>query len=63
MIPLFIFRRSGIEALRAIAYKMGYKPKENECFDKNFELKKSVDENLGEYFECLSGLDQKRWYA
>mmetsp|Transcript_10117 Transcript_10117/g.15446 ORF Transcript_10117/g.15446 Transcript_10117/m.15446 type:complete len:271 (-) Transcript_10117:36-848(-) len=32
-------------------------------FDSNWHFVASVDEKLGNYWRCLSGLDQKQWYT
>ncbi len=32
-------------------------------FDENLNYVSITDEKLGVYFECLKGLDQKRWFA
>lgn len=31
--------------------------------DDDCNLKIDVDENLGNYWKCLSGIDQKRWFT
>lgn len=31
--------------------------------DEKWNLTIDIDENLGSYWRCLSGFDQKRWYA
>ena len=32
-------------------------------FDQDFNLKCDLNENLGNYWKCISGLDQKRWFT
>lgn len=32
-------------------------------FNEDWEWTSIIDENLGSFWECLPGLEQKRWYA
>ena len=32
-------------------------------FDTDFNLKVDLNENLGNYWKCIPGIDQKRWYT
>ena len=40
-----------------------FKKNENKYFDWKFEYKSYIDEKLGTYWECIEGLEQKRWFA
>ena len=37
--------------------------KQPDDFDDDWTYKKFVNEQLGSYWECISGLDQKRWFT
>jgi len=62
VMPVFIFFRKYTHLL----FKLG------ECFrffkdiegmDRDWNFTLSIDENLGSYWECLPGMQQKRWFT
>jgi len=60
-IPMFIFYRQIISGLKYLFVKIKIL-----SFDKTEELEElmeQLDEGLGEFSNCLKGIDLKRWYA
>jgi hypothetical protein len=39
------------------------KPKWREHFSDDWEFEGLIDEQLGTFWECIPGLEQKRWYT
>lgn len=55
-IPVFLFLSRTNRLLQKLAYRIGaYKKVED--FDDNWDYTEDVDEQLGSYWKCLSGLD------
>ena len=58
----FIFQKVMTQVLQKLTLlvRISRLPKN---FDINWDYTAAMNENLGMYWECLSGLEQKRWYA
>ena len=62
MIPIFFFHTFFYKILQRCSRKLGLYTQLKD-FDENWEYQKDINEELGCYWECITGLDQKRWFA
>ena len=64
-LPVMIMNSQRVRLIRKILGKVKFlKDTLNvQQFDNDFNLKVDLNENLGNYWKCISGIDQKRWYA
>ena len=61
-IPFFLFLTYYNRFLQKLSYIIrAYNKVEH--FNDDWEYLKDVDEQLGSYWRCLNGLDQKRWFT
>ena len=61
-IPMFLFVHWFNSMLKKLLLKIRLLKQPDYC-DEDWNIVKVVDEKLGEYWQCLTGLDQKRWFT
>ena len=57
-----IFRKIVIRVLQKVTYFFKCWEKRDN-YNQDWKYEKAIDENLGLYWECLNGSDQKQWLA